>query len=149
MRDRANWSGGLLLWLLFGFMMLISSLNPANDLGELALVGAFFVVICYFVSLTAMFPYVKTTPAVLVVVSPGSSTATPWDRVRGVSAEHGLSVEVDGLGTLECYAFQPSLVGRLLGYPGARRAARKLVRSAGQWRCEPFGKVFRAATGHG
>lgn len=128
LRNWANWGGGLLLWLLFCFMMLMFSQNPANSLVELALVGTFFVVICYLISLATMFSYVKATPATLVVVNPGSSTSIPWARVRAVRAEHGLSVEVDGLGSVECYAFQRSLIGRLIGYPGARRAAKKIDR---------------------
>ncbi|MEV6371716.1 hypothetical protein [Micromonospora musae] len=126
MRNWVGWIGGSSIWLAFGFMAIMFSLNSANSFGELALVGTFFAVICYLVSLATMFSYVKVTPAYLVVVNPGSFNSMPWREIRNVNADRGLSVEADGLGLVECYAFQSSLAGRLMGYPGARRAAKRI-----------------------
>ncbi|MGC4810892.1 hypothetical protein ACLQ29_10225 [Micromonospora sp. DT228] len=126
MRRWGAWFGGLLLWAVFGFMMVMFSRNPANGWSELLLVAAFFVGLCHLVTLAAMFSYVRVTPAALLVVNPGLSTAIPWSRVQEVVAEHGLVVRVSGAEDVHCYAFQPSVVGRLMGYPGARRAVRKI-----------------------
>ncbi|WP_327643462.1 hypothetical protein [Micromonospora zamorensis] len=126
MRSWGAWFGGLMLWAVFGFMMVMFSRNPANGWGELVLVAAFFVGLCHLVTLAAMFSYVKVTPAALLVVNPGLSTAIPWGRVQEVVAEHGLVVRVRGAEDVHCYAFQPSVVGRLMGYPGAHRAVKKI-----------------------
>ncbi|MEU8331290.1 hypothetical protein [Micromonospora sp. NPDC048839] len=126
MRSWGAWLGGLLLWAFFGFMMVMSSRNPANGWGELLLVAAFFVGLCHVVTLAAMFSSVQVTPAALLVVNPGLSTAIPWSRIQEVVAEHGLVVRVSGAEDVHCYAFQPSVVGRLMGYPGAHRAVKKI-----------------------
>ncbi|MEO3773164.1 hypothetical protein [Micromonospora sp. B9E7] len=127
MRSWGAWFGGLLLWAVFGFMMVMFSRNPANGWGGLLLVAAFFVGICHLVTLATMFSYVKVTPAALLVVNPGLSTAIPWSRVQEVVAERGLVVRVTGAEDVHCYAFQPSVVGHLTGYRGAHRAVKKIV----------------------
>ncbi|MFF5177969.1 hypothetical protein ACFY2Q_08080 [Micromonospora sp. NPDC000316] len=139
MRNWGLWFGGLLLWAVFGFMMVMFSRNPANGWGQLMVVAAFFVGLCHLVTLDAMFSYVKVTPTALLVVNPGLSAAIPWNRVEKVAAERGLVVRVRDAEDVHCSAFQPSVVGRLLGYPGAHRAVRKIesygqavVRTAGE-----------------
>ncbi|MBQ1017274.1 hypothetical protein KBX71_05260 [Micromonospora sp. D93] len=126
MRNWGVWFGGLMLWAVFGFMMVMFSRNPANGWDQLLLVAAFFVGLCHLVTLAAMFSYVKVTPAALLVVNPGLSTAIPWSRVQEVVAERGLVVRVKGADDVHCYAFQPSVVGGLMGYQAARRAASKI-----------------------
>ncbi|MEV4766460.1 hypothetical protein AB0J89_27915 [Micromonospora chokoriensis] len=126
MRSWGVWFGGLMLWALFGFMMVMFSRNPANGWGQLMLVAAFFVGICHLTTLATMFSYVKVTPSALLVVNPGLSTVIPWSRVQQVDAEHGLVVRVRDADDVHCYAFQPSLIGRLVGYPGAHRAVEKI-----------------------
>ncbi|MGC4875781.1 hypothetical protein ACLQ26_05830 [Micromonospora sp. DT43] len=126
MRSWGVWVGGSALWAVFGFMMTMFSRNPANGRGQLVLVAAFFAGICYFTTLVTMFSSVKATPAALLVVNPARATSIPWGRVVEVVAERGLVVRVGGAGDVHCYAFQPSIVGRLMGYPGARRAAKKI-----------------------
>lgn len=121
MRNRLNWVGGVLLWLLFGFMMLMFSLNSANGWGGLIAVASFFAVICYLISLTTMFSFVKLTPESLQIVNPGLRMIVPWGRVKGVAADNGLVVSVLGHRDVACYAFQGSLLGRLWG---SRRNAR-------------------------
>ncbi len=132
------WFGGLTLWAAFGFMMVMFSRNPANGWGQLMLVAAFFVSICHLTTLATMFSYVKATPAALLVVNPGLSTVIPWSRVQQVDAEHGLVVRVRDAEDVHCHAFQPSVVGRLVGYPGACRAVRKI---------ESYGKIVARTAG--
>ncbi|MGW3784327.1 hypothetical protein ACWD5Z_07060 [Micromonospora chokoriensis] len=127
MRNWGVWFGGLMLWALFGFMMVMFSRNPANGWDQLMLVAAFFVGICHLTTLATMFSYVKVTPAALLVVNPGLSTVIPWSRVQQVDAKHGLVVRVRDVDDVHCYAFQPSVIGRLMGYPGAHRAVKKIV----------------------
>ncbi|MFD6682230.1 hypothetical protein [Micromonospora parva] len=127
MRSWGVWFGGSTLWAVFGFMMVMFSRNPVNGWGQLMLVAAFFVGICHLTTLATMFSYVQVTPAALLVVNPGLSTAIPWGRVQEVVAEHGLVVRVSGAEDVHCYAFQPSVVGRLMGYPGAHRAVDTIV----------------------
>ncbi|WFF03990.1 hypothetical protein [Micromonospora sp. WMMD964] len=126
MRSWGAWFGGVMLWALFGFMMVMFSRNPANGWGGLLLVAAFFVGICHLTTLATMFSYVKVTPSALLVVNPGLSTVIPWSLVQQVDAEHGLVVRVRDADDVHCYAFQPSLMGRLVGYPGAHRAVEKI-----------------------
>lgn len=128
MRSWGAWFGGSMLWAVFGFMMVMFSRNPANGWAQLMLVAAFFVGICHLTTLATMFSYVKVTPAALLVVNPGLSTAIPWGRLQEVVAEHGLVVRVRDADDVHCYAFQPSIIGRLVAYPGAYRAVRKIER---------------------
>ncbi|WP_406068015.1 hypothetical protein [Micromonospora sp. NBC_01638] len=115
MRNKLNWLGGFLLWLLFGFMMLMFSLNSANGRGGLIAVASFFAVICYLISLTTMFSFVKPTRESLQIVNPGARVIVPWGRVKGVDAENGLVVSAIGHRDVACYAFQGSLLGKLWG----------------------------------
>lgn len=133
MRGWLNWAGGGLVLLLFGFMTMMFGRNPDNRPVELFLVGCFFAVISYAVAVPAMFSYVEVSAATVVVVNPGSAYRIPWSAVRTLSAANGLSIELTDGRKVDCFAFQSSSVGRMLGYPGARRAVRKLeqVRSRG------------------
>ncbi|MFY1669606.1 PH domain-containing protein [Plantactinospora sp. WMMB334] len=79
-------------------------------------------------ALFTMFSYVEATTAGLVVVNPGSANRISWEEVRGLSIERGLTVDLRDGRTVACYAFQPSMLGGILGYPGARRAARRIER---------------------
>ncbi|MEU8406560.1 MULTISPECIES: hypothetical protein [Micromonospora] len=123
MRNKLNWVGGSLIWLLFGFMMLMFSLNPANGWSGLIAVASFFAVICYLISLTTMFSFVKPTHESLLIVNPGVRVVVPWDRVKGVDSGNGLVVSVVGHRDVACYAFQGSLLGRLWGSRRNVRAA--------------------------
>lgn len=127
MRNWITWAGGFLLCLLSGFMVVMFSLNPANSLGELLTVATFLTVVCYLISLFTMFSYVRATSSGLVVVNPGALFRISWRDVRKLSTDQGLSIELAG-GKVDSFAFQASLAGRVLGYPGARRAARKIER---------------------
>ncbi|WP_405425463.1 hypothetical protein [Micromonospora sp. NBC_00617] len=115
MRNKLNWVGGLLLWMLFGFMMLMFSLNPVNGWSGLIAVASFFAAICYLISLTTMFSFVKLTRESLQIVNPGMRVIVPWGRVEGVDAENGLVVRVADHRDVACYAFQGSLLGKLWG----------------------------------
>lgn len=128
MRNWINWTGGILLCLLFGFMVVMFSLNSANSWGELLAIATFFTPICYLVSIFTLFPHVRATSSGLVVVNPGIIFRIPWRNVRGLSADHGLFVELTNGKKVFSFAFQASMIGRLLGYPGARRAVRKMER---------------------
>lgn len=118
MRNKLNWVGGLLLWMLFGFMMLMFSLNPVNGWSGLIAVASFFAAICYLISLTTMFSFVKLTRESLQIVNPGMRVIVPWGRVEGVDAENGLVVRVADHRDVACYAFQGSLLGKLWGVGG-------------------------------
>lgn len=112
-----------MLWLLFGFMMLMFGLNPANDWGELVGVASFFAVICYLASLASMFSLVKPGREALLVVNPGAVVTVPWSRIRSIDAQNGLVIKVAGSREVACYAFQGSLLGKVFGDAGADRAA--------------------------
>ncbi|MGC4765869.1 hypothetical protein ACLQ20_23725 [Micromonospora sp. DT46] len=117
-----------MLWLLFGFMMIMFSLNPANDWGELVAVASFFGVICYLVSLASMFSLVKPQRKALLVINPGAVVTVPWSRIRSIDAQNGLVVQVVGAKEVVCHAFQGSLVGRIFGAASANRAADTIER---------------------
>ncbi|MEV0330089.1 hypothetical protein AB0H63_27090 [Micromonospora echinospora] len=124
--------GGFLLCLILGFMMIMFSLNEANRWLELAAVASFFAGICYFIALFTMFSYVKATADGLIIVNPGSAYRLPWSELRRLKPEGGLSVELKNGEIVFCFAFQPSLLGRMLGYPAARRAIRKIEKFRAQ-----------------
>lgn len=104
------------------------SLNSANSWGVLLAIATFFTPVCYLISLFTMFSYVRATSSGLVIVNPGELFRISWRDVRKLSSDHGLYVELTNGKKVDSFAFQASLVGRLLGYPGARRAVRKIER---------------------
>ena len=55
MRKRKTFTAGIPRWLLFAFMMFMLGGDKVNSPLELAGVGQFFLAICYFVPLAAMF----------------------------------------------------------------------------------------------
>lgn len=111
------------LWLLCGFMMLMFSLNPANDWGELVGVASFFAIICYLVSLTSMFSLVKPRREALLVVNPGAEFTVPWSRIRSIDTQNGFVIKLAGSEEIACHAFQGSVLGRLFGNASAKRAS--------------------------
>lgn len=133
MRGWITWTGGFLACLLFGFMVVMFSLNSANSWGELLGIATFFTPICYLASIFTLFPYVRATSSGLVVANPDKIFRIPWRNIRKLSAGHGLFVELTDGEKIFSFAFQASMIGRFLGYPGARRAVRKIekVRAKG------------------
>ncbi|MFY1620550.1 hypothetical protein [Micromonospora sp. WMMD736] len=123
MRNRLNWSGGFLIWMLFGFMMLMFGLNPANGWLGLIAVASFFAVVCHVIALMTMFSFVKPTRESLQIVNPWAQVLVPWGRIRSVAATDGLVVSVLGYGDVACYAFQGSLLGKLAGGRRSTRVA--------------------------
>ncbi|MGC4767545.1 hypothetical protein ACLQ25_00970 [Micromonospora sp. DT44] len=101
--------------MLFGFVMLMFGLNPANGWPGLIAVASFFAVICHAIALTTMFSFVKPTRESLQIVNPGAQVLVPWGRIRSVDAANGLVVSVVGHRDVACYAFQGSLLGKLAG----------------------------------
>lgn len=102
------------------------SLNSTNSWGELLGIATFFTPICYLVSIFTLFPYVRATSSGLVVANPDRIFRIPWRKVRELSADQGLFVELTNGEKVFSFAFQASMIGQFLGYPGARRAVRKI-----------------------
>ncbi|WP_155255731.1 hypothetical protein [Salinispora fenicalii] len=126
MRGWITWTSGFLLCLLVVFMVVMFSLNSANGWGELLGIATFFTPICYLISIFTLFPYVRATSSGLVVVNPDKIFRIPWRNVRELSADQGLYVELTNGEKVYSFAFQVSMIGKFLRYPGARRAVRKM-----------------------
>lgn len=114
------------LWL-FSIAGMANFGAATEDFVVVLIPGTALFAICYGVSLATTFPFVGLTPAALVIHNPLRRLEIPWNAITEVSSVNGLGVKVKGLPEkVYCAAFQGSVVGRVLGHPSARRAARRI-----------------------